>query len=641
MRAHRRLATNTCVLVATLAWVAPAGAQEPPPPPPVQRSPTDPAELAAFVDGVLATQLKDKHIAGATFVMVVDGKPFFAKGYGYADVAAKKPVDPEKTMFRIGSVSKLFTWTAVMQLAEQGKLDLDADINTYLTDFKIPQTYPEPITLKHLLAHTPGFEDHVIGLFGREPSDEPLGKLLARNLPARVRPPGVLGSYSNHGTALAGYIVAQVSGMPWEDYIEQHLLTPLEMHNTTVRQPAADKLSADMSKGYKYASGKYWEQGFEYVPPAPAGSMAASAGDIAKFMIAHLQDGQYHDARILKPETAQQMRETLWTHDASQPGMAYGFMRMSYNGEEIVEHGGDTRWFHSHYVTLPKHKAGYFISYNTESGGGARNKVFEILLDRYWPPLDVPAVKPAAEPHDALARYAGKYGAIRHSYTSIAKVGALFGVADVSIDGDTLVVQSGENAKRFVEVAPLVFHEVDGQGSLAFREADDGHITHLFVGSGPSTALERLPTIETPRFNLALVVACVALFLSALIGWPVVAFVTREARLVDPRSSRGARVASLIGWFTCLVVLAILAVSMIPLSDPDQIVFGVPPMLNILLVCTLLVPALVLAMLVCSLVAWAKGYWRFSGRLHYTSVLVAGLAFVWFLNHWNLLKFGA
>ena len=151
------------------------------------RGPTSVTDLEAFLDGILTIQLKDRHIAGATISVVVDDKPFFAKGYGYADVAAKKPVDAEVTMFRIGSVSKLFTWTAVMQLAEQGKLDLDADVNKYLTDFKVPETYSKPITLKHLMSHTPGFEDQVIGLFARSPDKTPLGEILARDLPARVR----------------------------------------------------------------------------------------------------------------------------------------------------------------------------------------------------------------------------------------------------------------------------------------------------------------------------------------------------------------------------------------------------------------------------------------------------------------------
>ena len=271
----------------------------------------------------------------------------------------------------------------------------------------------------------------------------PLGKLLARALPARVRKPGELASYSNHGTAIAGYIVEQVSGMPWADYIENHLLKPLSMNHTTVRQPAEDKLPADLSKGYKYAGGKFTSRFFEYVPPAPAGSMSASAGDMVKFMIAHLQNGEYEGQRILKEDTARQMRSLLFTHDPRLEGMAYGFMRMNYGGEQIVEHGGDTFAFHSFFVMLPERKAGFFVSYNTTTAGAARNT---LLRGAAWivtirPPTSY-RPQPTADFASRAAAFRGQYGAIRHSYTDLAKFGALFGVADVSVDDDQLVLSS-------------------------------------------------------------------------------------------------------------------------------------------------------------------------------------------------------
>ncbi len=607
-----------------------------------RRGPSDPAELAAFVDGVMTAQMKDKHVAGAVFIMVIDNKPFFAKGYGLADVEAGKPVDPETTMFRIASVSKLFTWTALMQLAEQGKLDLDADINQYLADFKIPATYPEPITCKHLLSHTPGFEDRVIGLFGRGPSDEPLGKLLSHDLPARVRPPGQLASYSNHGTALAGYIVSQVSGMPWEDYIEQHLLTPLEMHHTSVRQPPEDQLPADLSKGYKYARARFEKQSFEYIPAAPAGCISSSAGDMAKFMIAHLQDGEYGSSRILGEDSARTMRSLLFAHEPSLPGMGYGFMRMTYNGEEIVHHGGDTFYFHSFLVLLPERHAGFFVSYNTDtSGEGLREKLCEALLDRYYPAADPPQAVPVGKVEDSLARYAGTYGSLRHSYTSIAKLAALVAVATVSVDGDELLVQGAGTMRRFAPTAPLMFREIDGQNALVFRADPNGHVTHLFSATGGAGALERLRWFNTPRFNLSLLAVCVAVFLSALLGWPVVAFVTREVRRQDTAPRAGARRATLLGWFTCGLILALIVAAGLVLSSKEDIAFGVPPKVKALVWLTPLVAALSAGVAVSAIVAWRQRYWRFSGRLHYTCVASACIAFLWFLNHWNLLSFGA
>ena len=188
----------------------------------------DRADLEAFFDGAIPVQLDSKHIAGAVVAVVSGDKVVFSKGYGYADIENRRKVDPEKTMFRIASISKLFTWTAVMQQVEEGKLDLDADINTYLKEVKVPSGYDKPVTLKNLLTHTPGFEDYVLGLFAHSPKDlPPLAEVLREQMPARVAAPGVISSYSNHGTALAGYAVACASGKSWEDYIEQRILQPL------------------------------------------------------------------------------------------------------------------------------------------------------------------------------------------------------------------------------------------------------------------------------------------------------------------------------------------------------------------------------------------------------------------------------
>ena len=299
---------------------------------PSQQGPTDPAELEAFMDDLLGRQMEDHHIAGAAVSVVKDGKLFFAKGYGYANLEKGIPVDPEQTSFRIGSVTKLFTWTAVMQLVEQGKLDLDADINTYL-DFRIPDTYPQPITLKHLLTHTPGFEDRFFEVLASDADDlTPPRQWLVSHMPARVRPPGDCAAYSNYGTALAGYIVARVSGQPYDQYIQEHILSPLGMVHSTAQSPIPPHMHAHASTGYTYVDGAL--QAFpDYLgQPAlvPGAGISASATDMARFMIAHLQSGAYADAdianaRILKESTAQQMHSTVYAHDPRLLGTAYGF----------------------------------------------------------------------------------------------------------------------------------------------------------------------------------------------------------------------------------------------------------------------------------------------------------------------------
>src|SRR5215210_4401553 len=200
-----------------------------------QQGPTDPAEMKAFLDEELGREMEKHHIAGAAVSVVKDGKLFFAKGYGDADLENGIPVDPERTNFRIGSLAKLFTWTAVMQLAEQGKLDLNADINSYL-DFRIPDTYPQPITLKNLMTHTSGFEDRYYERLAKDPNDlMPPREWLISHMPARVSQPGDVAAYSSYGAALAGYIVARVSGEPYDQYIQEHILNPLGMVHTTAK----------------------------------------------------------------------------------------------------------------------------------------------------------------------------------------------------------------------------------------------------------------------------------------------------------------------------------------------------------------------------------------------------------------------
>jgi len=268
---------------------------------------TDPKELEAFLDDLLARQLAERHIPGASLAVVKDGQLFFAKGYGYANLEQRTPLVADQTLVRVGSIAKPFTWTAVLQLVEQGKLDLNADVNTYLADFKIPATYPAPITLAHLLTHTAGFEDRGLGLTVFRPDDlEPPGTYLADAMPARVFPPGTVTAYSNYGATLAGYIVERVSHQPFEQYVQQHILEPLDMRHSTFAQQLPSDLAAHLAVSYAYDE-MYHAKPFEYFQIAPAGGLSATATDIAQFMIAQLQNGRLGAARIIQAATVTHM----------------------------------------------------------------------------------------------------------------------------------------------------------------------------------------------------------------------------------------------------------------------------------------------------------------------------------------------
>jgi CubicO group peptidase (beta-lactamase class C family) len=604
---------------------------------------SDPADLEAFFDGVLPVQMESKHIAGAVVAVVVGDKLVFSKGYGYADVEARKKVDPEKTMFRIASVSKLFTWTAVMQQVEAGKLDLNADVNGYLKDVQIPKAFDQPITLTHLLTHTPGFEDYVIGLFGRTSEDvRPLAEVLRTQMPARVRPPGVISCYSNHGTALAGHAVACVSGMPWEDYIEKRILNPLGMEHTSVRQPAADKLSPDISRGYKWEKGHFAEKGFEYCPAAPAGCISMSAADAAKFMLAHLHDGQCGSGgRILQPETARRMRERLFWNDAKTDAMCYGFMEERRNGQRMVGHGGDTLWFHSLLQLIPERQVGVFVSYNTDTSGGVREALFDAFLWRYFPEADAPRVKAAAGARERADRLAGEYVMTRYSHTTVTKLAALLAVFNVSVnDDDTISVGLGDSSKRYIEVEPLVYQELDGPRKIVFQEGADGRGRYLFLADAPPVSAIRREWYDSSLAYWGLLAGSVGVFLSALFVWPAIGFSVRG--LQSPRiiRTRFSGVLSCLAWLLSVAGVAFTAGLVYVLRDPNEIAFGLTPPLKWLLAATPACAVLAVLTVLGCLVAWRRRYWRLTGRLHYTLVALAGVGFTWFLYSWNLLTFG-
>jgi CubicO group peptidase (beta-lactamase class C family) len=608
-------------------------------PPAATQGLSDVKELEAFIDGIMAAHLEANHIAGATISVVKDGRLFFTKGYGYANFKSKTPVLPDRTMFRPGSVSKLFTWTAVMQLYEQGKLDLDADVNTYLKEFQIPATFPQAITLNHLLSHTPGFEERGTGMAARKPEDlMPLGKWLATYMPARVRPPGELTSYSNYGTALAGYIVQVVSGVPFEQYIEENIFKPLGIEHSTFRQPLPEGLAPNMSTGYTYKNGAFKEEKFELLNGmAPAGALSACATDMARFMIAHLQNGAYGDARILKEETAKFMHSRLFGHDPRINGNAHGFWEFGYNDLHLIEHGGDTIYFHSQLALIPDKNVGWFVSYNT-GPGGSREQLFHAFLNRFYPASSPLAeLKPSADSMKRLKNVSGVYGVARRSYTKYEKIASLLMQIKVTPSKEgTLLVKIPGDVRQYAELEPLVFREVDGQSKLVFKEDGRGRVTVAFAGDIPHMALLKLKWYEQPMFHYFIIGLCVLFFVIAALGWPLAALSRKICRRKvegNPAPKAARWLAGLMsGCF--LLFLVLLATS---LSNTDEVMFGVPALFRVALVFPLVAAVLAIGVLAFTFLAWGKKYWYGCRRLTYTLIFIAGVVFLWVLYFYNLL----
>jgi len=594
---------------------------------------TSPEELEDWVDGIMAAQLPAHKLEAATVSVVKNGELFFAKGYGLADREKEIPVKADTTLFRPGSISKLFTWTSVMQLYEQGKLDLDADVNTYLTAFKIPDTYPEPITMKNLLTHTPGFEDAGLGLFVRDPSDlVPLRESLATHIPARVRPPGTWSSYSNYGTALAGLIVANLSGVDFETYIDQNIFTPLGMEHSTFREPLPENLAPDMAVGYRKQNGLFEAKGFEYIANfGPAGSLSSTATDMAKFMIAHLQLGRYGDNRILQEDTAKLMHTRLYELDPRLPGMAYGFYESDIRGYHAVGHGGDTGWFHSDLALFPEFDIGIFVSYDA-GGGIARMEFIDAFVERYFPDKTKPLPEPPDGSAERARRAAGTYRFTCHNYSSIEKLTVLPSAMKITPGPDGTLVMGTPfgDPWHWREVEPFYYHQIDGDLSLAFHE-ENGKITHAFVSMLPFMPMYRVAWFATPMFNYVLLVLGILFFLWMLVS----AFRHRKAGKEGPPAARTAiRLGVAVSVLTLLFLIGFVAVLA---SAGESMMAGMPGSMAVVLVIPILSSLLTIGVVIFAVRSWTSGWWTAFRRINYSIFAVLAVGWVWFYYFWNIL----
>jgi len=599
------------------------------------------ADVEAFFDGMLPSQLQRENIAGATIAVVKDGKLIFAKGYGFSDVEKRTPVTADNTLFRPGSISKLFTWTSVMQLAEQGKLDLDKDVNEYL-DFKIPPAYGKPITLKNIMTHTAGFEEVGRDLFVEDERHMySLERFLKQHVPDRIFPPGIIPAYSNYATALAGYIVQRVSGKSFDQYAQDNIFTPLEMQKTTFVQPLPDNLKPLMSNGYKKGSQK--AESFEFVEAYPAGSVSTTAKDMSNFMIAHLQNGKLGDKQILKPETAKLMHSRLYGTDDRLSAMAYGFYEESRNGQRIIGHGGDTVFFHSDLHLILDENVGLFVSFNSAGLGetSPRTILFEAFLDRYFPFTPPSGEKPANAASDAK-EIAGFYKSSRRFESSFLALTTFLGEPHVVVNSDgTISVDplKGANGelKKFEEISPFLYREVHGQDHIGFKKDSSGR--WQFQLDYPFFVFQRVGLVENKHFNIGLLVFGLGVLGLTILLWPVAAIVRKHyGKRLDytPQESRLRLLVRVIcilwlvfnvGWFSVLA-----------LTDNPASINSLPPWII----------AFGILGVICTLgttVVWLNAFrslqttrWIWT-RLHDVILALACLGLIWFAFTWNLMNF--
>jgi CubicO group peptidase (beta-lactamase class C family) len=485
--------------------------------------PLERSDLETWLDGMVPYALKAGDMAGAVVVVVKDGTVLLEKGFGFADVSKKLPMDPEQTMVRIGSTSKLFTWTAVMQLVEQGKLDLDRNINDYL-DFTIPNDLGKPITLRDLMNHRGGFEEGLKDILWTNPHGVPSTEAyLKEHRRPMLFAPGEVPAYSNYGAALAGYIVERISKEPFERYIERHILVPLGMTHTSFDQPLPEKFAAAVSKGYRTASAPPGP--YELIVTRPAGSGTTTAADMSHFMIAHLQDGHFGDAEILQVDTAKRMHSPSQEAPPGFATMAHGFFRDLHNGRTVIGHGGDTIFFHNEFDLLPAEGVGIDFTFNSRGRGDAvylaRESLFNGFMDRYFPnsaaPVDPPALATAVADAQVIA---GRYESSRrveHGFLSLFYVlqqSVISANSDGTISAPDMFTPE---PVTYREIGPQLWRRAGGSQQLMLQTVSG--VKTVVDGADPTSVLQAVPLKRSSVLNLTVMMLACLILIWTLLAW--------------------------------------------------------------------------------------------------------------------------
>jgi CubicO group peptidase (beta-lactamase class C family) len=615
--------------------------------------------LEAFVDGVVGGYMSQQQIAGVEVAVVRNGETLLVKGYGIDSVAPRRAVDPRQSLFRLGSISKTFTWISLMQLAERGRLKLDDPVNAHLPDeLDVPdEGFELPIRIVDLMNHTAGFEDILQGLFvAQDASILPLAQQLRRLRPHRVREPGKLMAYSNYSTALAGAIVAHVSGMEYETYVERNILTPLGLTNTTFReqyaateglpQPMPSELAAHMAQNIEARDGAWQTLPHEHiVSMAPAGAAVSTAEDMAKYMTALLDPPRLEAAGVLRADTFAQLREPSFQVAPGMPGIHHGFFNTPLGvdqrlGYDNLSHSGGTLHFRTFMVVIPSTGSdmgtlGVYVAANSGSAGRLVQALPEQILAKYfgpWPEAEVNAPVATA----AHGEYAGQYRSLRRSYTQLEKIFAA-GTIPLTVTKDGyLTMRLGGPAMRFAAVGKDLFRQADGDMTIAFLRDGRGAISHAVT---PFGTLERVGFFMSPQW-LGLTLATVVI---ACLGILIAAALRRES--VPPQTIAERRSAQVI---TCsaaawIVFMVLMTAWVLPFASPggqDQFIYSYPhALLKVALAVGVVATGLSVLGIATLVPVWRERTWPIGRRLRHSVAVALYVGVVATLLQWNAIGF--
>ena len=523
--------------------------------------------LGQFFDEHAPREMLDAEIAGAAIVVVSEGQVRFARGYGHADVALKTPVSPSATLFRIASISKVVTYTAVMQLVAQGKIDLDADVTRYL-DFPIPATYAAPITVRHLMAHTSGFADTVEGRWVRTGKPLATRDYLIRQMPKRIFAPGAVPGYSSYGPTLAGYIVERVSGEPFESYVERHIFRPLGMSHSSFAQPLPPQLAPLLSQAYDTATGP--ARPFDTAQIGPATSMSSSAIDMARFMLASLGEPGPADT-LLQPATLAQMHTVQFRHHPAGPGIALGLYEMDVAAQRLIGHTGDIPGFHSGLYLWPGQRTGLLILQNTEAGDAMRNRLVKAFAAQFLPPVKRAVTVRGHAATDQSAQVQGSYLSSDRFESSPLFLSAVLrqslvrvvGPGQLAVDGQVGSVewQAGDSAIWRNSANPLRLRY--------FRKDADGR-WEMSNSVDPVRIMQQAPWYLHPQLVGYVLLASIAVVLLSLLAWPMSAILRSRGgtrAVLSPELQKADNTLRLVGLLTLSPWLLYAGIGIVVMQD--------------------------------------------------------------------------
>lgn len=600
-------------------------------------------DIESFADDFFTTNMARYNIPGAVFVVVKDGAVVLQKGYGYSNLEHHTIAHPSESLFRIASVTKLFSAIAILQLVEKGDIHLTDDVNQYLSDFKVSNPFTSTLTIKDLLTHTDGFEERNTRIFALNPSELiPLGELLASELKPLVNPPGSMITYGSFSTALASYIVQMKSGLRFEQYVRDYILTPLGMHHSTLEQVLSPDEMQRLATTYTYSSKGFEASPYLYLSTPATGGASVTGADMGNLLIALLQRGVLNEKRVLSEDSVSQMFSRQFSAHPDLPGVTLGFFEHFENNQSALIREGSGLGVNSRIFVLEHEKLAFFVAYNTR-GSEMNEALTSAFLDRYYPDFEN-----MSEPSTAFGTNAnitsGFYSYVHSSQYTLTKISKLLaGLLEVRANDDgSLSIKPAlmgdpyggfEQSSRWIEIKPMVYEREDGFGRVYFEISDDGKKAYLYSGQGYHGSYQRMQWFQTPFFHLLIIVffglsfiASILFSLKSIINHKL-AIWTNSIRIVIASINIIFIIASLPIMFSVGTIAGFPSIAFVGHLNPFVLLTLALPICSTFLLVSLLFLTLRSYLSTKQLNKWGLYF------------LAVGVLFSTYLGYWNLLGF--